>query len=118
MNGDSHSSRGMASTNALPRIRKHDTDSSHPTADAGRYGSSREQYVSRIRAIEPASKASYYFSPRLAGRQVILLTFMLRAPEMTVEPESLEIVIIAAQTVDAPDRPTTEAPDLHAASRR
>ena len=47
MNGDSYSSRGMASTTALPRIRKHETDSSHShTADAGRYGSSRDYYVS------------------------------------------------------------------------
>lgn len=46
MNGDSYSSRGMASTNALPRIRKHETDSSHPNADAGRHGSSRDYYVS------------------------------------------------------------------------
>lgn len=36
----------MAPTTALPRIRKHETDSSNPTgADAGRYGSSRDHYV-------------------------------------------------------------------------
>ncbi len=46
MNGDSYSSRGMASTNALPRIRKHEIDASHPNADAGRHGSSRDYYVS------------------------------------------------------------------------
>lgn len=48
MNGDSYSSRGIASTTALPRIRKHETDSSHShTADPGRYGSSRDYYSSR-----------------------------------------------------------------------
>ncbi len=47
MNGDSYSSRGMASANALPRIRKHETDTNNPMgADSGRYGSSRDHYVS------------------------------------------------------------------------
>lgn len=46
MNGDSYSSRSMA-TNALPRIRKHETDTNNPTgADSGRHGSSRDHYVS------------------------------------------------------------------------
>lgn len=46
MNGNSYSSRGMASTASLPRIRKHETDVSNSiTADSGRYGSSREHYV-------------------------------------------------------------------------
>ncbi|CAO1598064.1 hypothetical protein XANCAGTX0491_001838 [Xanthoria calcicola] len=48
MNGNSYSSRGMASTAPLPRIRKHETDVSNSiTADSGRYGSSREHYSSR-----------------------------------------------------------------------
>lgn len=48
MNGDSYSSRGMA-TNALPRIRKHETDSNNPMgADSGRHGSSRDHYVSSL----------------------------------------------------------------------
>ena len=48
MNGDSYSSRGMA-TNALPRIRKHEIDTNNPTgADSGRHGSSRDHYVSSI----------------------------------------------------------------------
>ena len=47
MNGDSYSSRGMASATTLPRIRKHETDTNNPsTADTGRYGSSRDHYVS------------------------------------------------------------------------
>lgn len=46
MNGDSYSSRTMASANALPRIRKHETDTNNPIgADSGRYGSSRDHYV-------------------------------------------------------------------------
>lgn len=49
MNGDSYSSRGMASTSTLPRIRKHETDPNNAMAtDAGRYGSSRDHYVSPI----------------------------------------------------------------------
>ncbi|SLM34361.1 splicing factor u2af large subunit [Lasallia pustulata] len=48
MNGDSYSARGMASTTTLPRIRKHETDTSNPSAtDSGRYGSSRDHYSSR-----------------------------------------------------------------------
>ncbi|MCJ1477594.1 hypothetical protein MMC13_006267 [Lambiella insularis] len=48
MNGDSYSSRGMASASALPRIRKHETDTNNPsTADSGRYGSSRDHHASR-----------------------------------------------------------------------
>lgn len=48
MNGDSYSSRGMA-TNALPRIRKHETDTNNPTGtDSGRHGSSRDHYVSSL----------------------------------------------------------------------
>lgn len=46
MNGNSYSSRGMASTAPLPRIRKHETDVSNSiTAESGRYVSSREHYV-------------------------------------------------------------------------
>ena len=38
----------MASANALPRIRKHDNDGAHAAGgDAGRYGSSRDHYVSQ-----------------------------------------------------------------------
>lgn len=49
MNGDSYMSRGMASTSTLPRIRKHETDPSNPmVTDAGRYGSSRDHYVSLV----------------------------------------------------------------------
>ncbi|MDI1488300.1 MAG: hypothetical protein OHK93_007574 [Ramalina farinacea] len=45
MNGDSYSSRGMAPTDALPRIRKH--EDTHRTAGADpRYGSSRDHYMS------------------------------------------------------------------------
>ena len=45
MNGDSYSSRGIA-TNALPRIRKHETDTNNPMGtDSGRHGSSRDHYV-------------------------------------------------------------------------
>ena len=51
MNGDSYSSRGMA-TNALPRIRKHETDTHNPmSADSGRHGSSRDHYVSSITLV-------------------------------------------------------------------
>lgn len=47
MNGDSYMSRGMASTSTLPRIRKHETDPTNQMAtDSGRYGPSRDHYVS------------------------------------------------------------------------
>ena len=36
----------MASANALPRIRKHETDSNTAGGDSSRYGSSRDYYVS------------------------------------------------------------------------
>ena len=42
MNGD----RGMASANALPRIRKHESDSYNSMGADSRYGSSRDHYVS------------------------------------------------------------------------
>lgn len=49
MNSSSYSSRGMASAGSLPRIRKHETDGSHPgNADSGRHESSRDHYVKRI----------------------------------------------------------------------
>jgi hypothetical protein len=55
MNGDSYSSRGMASAGSLPRIRKHETDTNNPsTADGGRYGSSRDHYV-RFK-LDPATE--------------------------------------------------------------
>ncbi|KAL9103425.1 MAG: hypothetical protein Q9163_001527 [Psora crenata] len=47
MNGDSYSSRGMAPTDNLPRIRKHDDTNKVAGADGGRYGSSRDHYSSR-----------------------------------------------------------------------
>ena len=53
MNGDSYSSRGMASTNALPRIRKHETDTIG--AESGRYGSSRDYHVSFRNLLRPIS---------------------------------------------------------------
>ena len=45
MNGDSYSSRGMASATTLPRIRKHETDTNNPSATDARYSSSRDHYV-------------------------------------------------------------------------
>ncbi|KAL9124543.1 MAG: hypothetical protein Q9217_006131, partial [Psora testacea] len=47
MNGDSYSSRGMAPTDTLPRIRKHEDTNKAAGADPGRYGSSRDHYSSR-----------------------------------------------------------------------
>lgn len=49
-------------TNALPRIRKHETDTSNPMgADSGRHGSSRDHYVSSI-TLDPASFYTDEFS--------------------------------------------------------
>jgi len=74
MNGDSYSSRGMASATSLPRIRKHETDTNNPsTADAGRYGSSRDHYV-RFEldpAIEDANGMSRHQETNVEGRAVI-----------------------------------------------
>lgn len=42
MNGE----RGMASANALPRIRKHESDTNHSMGADSRHGSSRDYYVS------------------------------------------------------------------------
>ena len=74
MNGDSYSSRGMASTTTLPRIRKHEPDTTNPmAADSGRYGSSRDHYVSL---------------QTRTGRALADLSFLRSLLEMTVEAET------------------------------
>ena len=83
MNGDSYSSRGMASTTTLPRIRKHEPDTTNPTpADTGRYGSSRDHYVSLHTLIDQAL-AKYLYLRSL--------------PETTVgveiETETMDVVV-------------------------
>ena len=87
MNGDSYSSRGMASATTLPRIRKHETDTNNPSAvDSGRYGSSRDHYVCRSSVI----------------RLIAISLTVSRSPLETNAAMEVAIeILIEAATVDA-----------------
>ena len=117
MNGDSYSSRGMASTNAIPRIRKHETDSSHATADAGRYGSSRDYYVS-TEYISLYQQCRHTVTSSSGRNSEHLLIILFRVPETTVEIENLEIVITGAQIGEGLGHRTIEVQDRPAANPR
>ena len=109
MNGDSYSSRGMASATTLPRIRKHETDTNNPsTADAGRYGSSRDHYVSSYTCLLKAVK--------------IKLTYFQRLREMDAEmnvarAEIGKDIAVAAVIDDVLDLQATVMQGRHVESR-
>lgn len=86
MNGDSYSSRGMASTTTLPRIRKHEPDTTNPmAADAGRYGSSRDHYVSLpIPCCQESADLHCWRSLRETNVEV----------EIEIETETMDVEVI------------------------
>ena len=99
MNGDSYSSRGMGSASALPRIRKHETDSSHSNAaDPGRYGPSRDYYVSNN--IEYCLNCD-------------MLIVSLRAREMTAAIETQETGITTVAEIDGAQGPLDTETHAH-----
>lgn len=115
MNGDSYSSRGMASATTLPRIRKHETDTNNPsTADAGRYGSSRDHYVNWPKAAFTQAKLTG--TDRLPVTSAVMEAVMAAAMEAAMEAEIETDTEVASD--GALDHLGIEAQDHHVASTK
>ena len=103
MNGDTYSSRGMASTSTLPRIRKQETTTNVASA-TDRISSSRDHYVSSLYS--------------LALTLGTLLTTVCRVHEMIVETEIGTESGNGVEIVVARGPPVIEVQDPHDAKPR